>query len=190
MADTYKTAADLATSILGEDAGKKVADLTAGRQIITALVSVRLGKGMTQKQVSDRMGCSASAISKLESGTDADLRWSEIGKYSRAIGIQSALVLDNPSLPVTSRIKHRVIEIGELLDEIVELAHIVDDDPEIIESIHGFYKELSYNFYLRYERTKGRLPKIMSWDQSEPLVELDTSDCSNHEAGLLEHVGN
>ncbi|MFZ1729404.1 MAG: hypothetical protein WBQ23_08800, partial [Bacteroidota bacterium] len=134
-------------------------------------------------------GCSASAISKLESGTDAELRWSEIGNYSKAIGIQSALVLDDPSMPAASRIKNRVIEIGELLDEIVELAHIMDDDPEIIESIHDFYKELSYNFYLRYERTKGRLPKINSWDQTEPLVDRDTSDCSDHEAPLLEHLG-
>ncbi|MFZ1730279.1 MAG: hypothetical protein WBQ23_07760, partial [Bacteroidota bacterium] len=135
-------------------------------------------------------GCSASAISKLESGTDAELRWSEIGNYSKAIGIQSALVLDDPSLPAASRIKNRVIEIGELLDEIVEIAHIMDDDPEIIESIHDFYKELSYNFYLRYERTKGRLPKINSWDQTETLVDRDTSDCSDHEAPLLEHLGN
>lgn len=177
MADTYKTAADLAAAVLGQDVGKKVAALSAGRQIITALVSIRLGKGLTQKDVADSMGCAASTVSKLEAGTDAELRWSEIGKYSRAVGIQSSLVMDNPGLPATSRIKQRVIEIGELLDEIVELAESVDDDPEIIESIHGFYKELSYNFYLRYERTKVRLPRINSWDQAGQAVVNTETEC-------------
>lgn len=179
MSDTYKTAAEMATSILGEDAGNKVSERSAGRQILTALVSIRLGKGMTQKEVADRIGCAASTISKLEAGTDAELRWSEIGEYSRAIGIQSSLVLDNPCLPAVSRIKHRVIEIGDLLDEIVELAQSVDDDPEIIESVHDFYKELSFNFFLRYERTKDRLPRIKSWDESSQEGDeiRETAEC-------------
>lgn len=185
MADTYKTAAGMAASILGEDAGQRVADLSAGKQIITALVSIRLGKGLTQKDVAERMGCAASTVSKLEAGTDAELRWSEIGNYSRAIGIQSTLVLDNPALPVTSRIKHRVIEIGDLLDEIVELAQSVDDDPEIIESIHDFYKELSFNFFVRYERSKDRLPRIRSWERTAPLEESATNDCAESE---VEHT--
>ena len=54
--------------------------------VVSHLLALRVGKGLTQDQVAERMGCDASKISRLESGTDEGLKWMDIVGYSSAVG--------------------------------------------------------------------------------------------------------
>ncbi len=60
---------DLEKELLANPAVKKEYDrLTPRYAIISQLISARLKKGMTQKQIAEKMGTKQSAIARLESG--------------------------------------------------------------------------------------------------------------------------
>jgi transcriptional regulator len=57
-----------------------------GRQIIKALLVLRVVRGWNQKDIADRLGCTQSRISKLESSADGDLRLADLRDYASALG--------------------------------------------------------------------------------------------------------
>ncbi len=60
---------DLEKELLANPAVKKEYDRLAPRYaIISQLISARLKRGMTQKQIAEKMGTKQSAIARLESG--------------------------------------------------------------------------------------------------------------------------
>lgn len=65
------------------------------RQLVSFLASSRSAKGMSQEDIATAMGCSQSAISKLESGVDAELKIDEVDRYMDALGLK-ATVLATP----------------------------------------------------------------------------------------------
>lgn len=80
------------------------------RRFIDRLVAVRRQKGLTQAEVSARMGVSQGAVSQFESG-DRDPKLSTIRRYALAVGVP---------------IEHRVVtddRAGLLQDEAVRARH-------------------------------------------------------------------
>jgi transcriptional regulator with XRE-family HTH domain len=66
--------------------------------VVQALVKIRVGRGLTQQQVADRMGCDRSNVGHWEAGKH-DLRLSSLLRYTRAIGVRlSAELVDLPEL--------------------------------------------------------------------------------------------
>lgn len=60
---------DLEKELLADPAVKKEYDrLTPRYAIISQLISARTKRGMTQKQIAEKMGTKQSAIARLESG--------------------------------------------------------------------------------------------------------------------------
>ena len=55
------------------------------RELIQALVSARLDRGLSQTEIAARMGTSQSAVARLESG-DLDARLSTLERYAAAVG--------------------------------------------------------------------------------------------------------
>lgn len=62
------------------------------RQLVSFLASSRNAKGMSQEDVATKMGCSQSAVSKLESGVDAELKLDEVDRYMDALGLKATVV--------------------------------------------------------------------------------------------------
>jgi transcriptional regulator len=56
------------------------------RRIIKALLVLRVVRGWNQKDIADRLGCTQSRISKLESSADGDLRLADLRDYASALG--------------------------------------------------------------------------------------------------------
>lgn len=60
---------DLEKELLCDPAVKKEYDKLAPRYtVISELISARLNKGLTQKEVADKLGTKQSAVARLESG--------------------------------------------------------------------------------------------------------------------------
>ena len=57
------------------------------RRLVKHLFALRSAEGLSQKDIADRIGCSQSRISKLESGNDDDLRLADLAAYLRALGL-------------------------------------------------------------------------------------------------------
>ena len=58
--------------------------LSSGSRLTTALAVARTKAGITQTQMAEHLGCTQSAVSKLEAGTDGALTLSQILAYSKA----------------------------------------------------------------------------------------------------------
>ncbi len=56
------------------------------------LFDQRLRKGLSQKEVGKRMGCSQSKVSKIESKPDGDITIGELSDFAFALGYKIDLV--------------------------------------------------------------------------------------------------
>lgn len=75
----------------------------AERRIIKQLVVHRVVKGLSQKDIAQRMRCTQSRISKLESSTDGELSIDEIRSYAAAVGLKLSVVFTDVQTSPNSR---------------------------------------------------------------------------------------
>lgn len=145
-------AASLAALLAGDPAVEtKVEREIQLSTVVSHLLSLRVGKGLTQEEVAQTMGCDASKISRLEAGTDENLKWMDMVRYSDAVGVDMRLTFENRDLPAADRIKHCVFEIDHGLKQLAELAKTLGNNDGITQKIHSFYFEVLFNFLARYK---------------------------------------
>lgn len=159
MSTTYQTAA-AAAAALAEDptVEARVNEEVLRGQLVSALVELRLARGVTQQQVADFMRCDASTISRFESGNDA--KFSEVLGYLGALKLGMNILFCDPELAVNEQIKQCVFELHGNLERLVELAERVQDDPNFVRSIHAFFGEVQMNFMTRFEESYKKLPAV------------------------------
>ena len=145
-------AASLAALLAGDPAVEAEVDREIQfSAVVSHLLSLRVGKGLTQEQVAQAMGCDASKISRLEAGTDDGLKWMDMVRYADAVGVDIRLAFENRDLPAADRIKHCVFEIDHGLKQLAELAKTLGTNDGITQKIHSFYAEVLFNFLVRYK---------------------------------------
>lgn len=145
-------AASLAALLAGDPAVEaKVEREIQLSTVVSHLLSLRVGKGLTQEQVAQSMECDASKVSRLESGNDEGLKWMDIVRYSDAVGVDLRLTFEGRDLPAADRIKHCVFEIDAGLKHLAELAKTLGTNDDITQKIHSFYAEVLFNFLVRYK---------------------------------------
>jgi transcriptional regulator with XRE-family HTH domain len=148
---------------LAEDpkAGQEVEAEIRKSQLVTALTGFRLRKGISQKEIAERMPCDPSKVSKMESGNDGHLRWADVLDYVRSLGVTMSVCLEDSSLPATTRIKQHVFRIHDLLQELVEIARQLQGEGDIQEKIDHFYGEVLFNFLVRFGRGYQDLQSVI-----------------------------
>jgi transcriptional regulator with XRE-family HTH domain len=175
MSTKFNTVADAAAHLAGDtNVATRVTREIHQNEVVSLLLEMRISKGLTQEQVAERMGCDPSKVSRIESGSDRQLKWIDIVGYISALNVQLSLFFDDESLSHTARIKQCVFKIDEDLTRLSELAQQCDGDEKITQGIARFYKEVLFNFMLRYTQNKGKLNlviKIPSKTQPQALTE-------------------
>src|SRR4051812_28433910 len=58
----------------------------SGRQLIEALTVLRSCAGLSQQELAEKLGCTQSKVSKLESSNDADIRFGDLVDFTGAVG--------------------------------------------------------------------------------------------------------
>jgi transcriptional regulator with XRE-family HTH domain len=125
--------------------------------MVSTLLHLRTEKGLSQQEIAEQMGCDPSKISRLETGTDFQLKWVDIIKYLHALGVRLNIMFQDDSLSAASQIKQHVFAIHELLQQLAALAEEVGDDEDLIDKIHQFYGEVLFNFVERFEDSYEKL---------------------------------
>lgn len=105
-------------------------------QLIKHLIANRVRNGFSQKDIAERMGCTQSRISKLESGQDDDLRLGDLKQYLEATDLQLRLVISPRSHKTVDEIKFHAFCIKQLLLRLVKL--VKDDDEDVADGIARF----------------------------------------------------
>ena len=159
----------IASSVMAELCGdktivKKVETNLVKTRFVTFMSEVRVRKGMTQKDVADKMGTNVSKISRLEALNDDDLRLGDIKDYLSAIGLDVSIAILDKSLPTANRIKHYVFEIERLLNHLTSLAKECEDDKSIVDGIARFRGEVLYNFLVKYMSSGKDFPIMFTSD--------------------------
>jgi transcriptional regulator with XRE-family HTH domain len=148
-----------AAAFLADDAHVKgrIESEIACSQMVNRLLQMRVEKGVSQKELARRIGCDPSKISRMEAGNDLQLRVSDVMQYVSALDVQMDIVFEDTSLLVADRIKRDVCSIHEKLERLVTLARQVDGDEVIINAINSFYKEVLFNFLVRFTDSHAQL---------------------------------
>jgi transcriptional regulator with XRE-family HTH domain len=116
MADLTKSPDDLAEF-------RRVA---GDRALLDSLVAIRIKKGLSQKDIAQRMECTQSRISKLENGTDSNTTIGDFKAYAHAIGLDATLMLLRKHSKLADLVKTHTLMIRHAFDRLLEIA--ADDE--------------------------------------------------------------
>lgn len=186
-----KSAGDAAAFLCGDETVKNLVEKEIERSwIVNKLLQMRIDKELSQKELAQQMGCDPSKISRMEAGNDLQLKISDIAQYASALGVKISMVFEDTTLPVAEQIKRSVFSIDEKLKQLVGLAKQVDGDEAIINAINSFYKEVLFNFLVRFKDSHEKLSIVSGQNQPSNTKALpDISDVKGKKAdkNLEEH---
>ena len=85
----YKSVVEM-TRDLSDDSSfaDEVERTIAARRLVKTLLVLRACKGLSQKDIADKLGSTQSRISKLEASTDDALRIGDLRAYADALGLK------------------------------------------------------------------------------------------------------
>lgn len=153
MARISHSVAEMAVDILDDPSAKeRVEKLIANRRLIEQLILQRLLREKTQTEVAKHMGCHTSKISRMEAGSDQDLKFGDILGYLSALDMDLSMILVDPTSPIAVRIKHAVFQIDDQLKKLTKLASFSGDE-EITRGIDRFYREVLFKFFRNFKNT-------------------------------------
>jgi transcriptional regulator with XRE-family HTH domain len=126
---------------LSNEVREKLAELKSQSNVVLRLAKLRQAAGITQEEMANHMNVTQSAISKLESGTDGDLRLCEIAAYSKITSQNIGIGFGKP-LNHVQCIRNHAFAIRAHFDELAKLAH---QDADMEKSIQAFFGEAFFN---------------------------------------------
>src|SRR3989304_3200241 len=115
---------------------------SADRRLAGSLFAVRAAKGLSQKDIAERLWGTQSRISKLENSDDSSFRLGDLAAYVKALGLHFRLVLSKRDETIVEQVKYHAICIKKLLDQ---LARLAQDDKRIAGGVSAFFGESFFN---------------------------------------------
>ena len=150
---TAEIAAELADD---ENIKQEVEELIEKSKLIKMMIQLRLAAGLSQKDVAEKMGCNQSTISRIEAGTQCDLKLGEFSRYLGAVGCTFSVLVDSPEEPIAFRIKHLVLATKGLLDTLTEIIEGSDGDKDLIQGMRDFRAETLFNMLVCFDAHDAR----------------------------------
>lgn len=149
----------------------------ANRRIVHFLFGLRSARGMSQRQIAEKLGCSQSRISKLENSEDGDVRLGDLDQYAEALGLDVTLVLAKQRRTPVDEVKYHAFCIKRLLDHLCSLAK---DDDAIAKAVAQFHGEAFFNLVRILQESAGKLPPGPDGKSRYieiEFAEVDQDDC-------------
>jgi transcriptional regulator with XRE-family HTH domain len=150
------------------------------RRIIKDLMVHRAVHRLSQKDIAEKIGCTQSRISKLESTSDADLRLGDLARYSNALGLRVRIVLENEKMNSVTRVKSLAFQIKNELDRMADRAA---GDHQIAKGVSAFLGEALFNLVGILQDSAKKLPPRQ--EDGNPFISFEI--CSDDEDVQGEH---
>ena len=139
------------------------------RELMRQLIILRIKSDLSQGDVAEKMGCSQSKISKMESGRDEDLRLGDLDAYLNAIGFQVRLFITPKPHKFVDDIKCHALQIRRLMHKLCELAR---QDGDIANGVSQFIcHEAPYNLLRMVVDAAKALPQESLDEAARAMVE-------------------
>lgn len=124
MAKTYKNVEEMVKD-LSEDSKFKdsVLNEIKNKAISKFLFTLRCEHNLTQKHLADKIGCTQSKISKIESSYDKDITINDLLEYGKALGLQLGIGFNRrKKVKIVDLVEYHVSKIQEHIDNLTNLA--------------------------------------------------------------------
>lgn len=119
-----------------------LAEVINAGAMVRRMVDMRIALGITQRQVAEALQCSPSRISKLESGDDDRVSWTDMMAYFAALRVDARLVLDPKELPTADRLRMLVGDIAHLLGVVADVVESTGNVGAVRMKSHAFLGEV------------------------------------------------
>lgn len=167
----YSSVSDLVRDTLDDGTfADEFDDLVRRRTVVKQLSALRAARGLSQSEVAERLGCSQSRVSKLESGMDADLKLNDLAGYCSAVGLSVGLVFADENQSIVDQVKAHAAKIHSLLGELATLAH---KDDKIAEGVASFLNEAFFNLIQMLQDSANQMPENAN---GKPLIRIEMVD--------------
>lgn len=152
----YASVSDLLRDVAPDDEFASEVDARiARRQVIKHLLALRAAKGLSQKDVAERLGCTQSRVSKLENASDNDVRLGDLFAYCDALGLHCGLVLSRRHPTAVDQIKYHAFNIRHILEDLVNL---VGQDELMSTGVAKLHLETLVNLVKLVAESAEKLP--------------------------------
>ncbi len=144
---------------------------------------MRAAKGLSQKDLAERIECSQSRISKFEASDDDDLRLGDLREYLHAINLDIRGIISPHNWSAVDQIKFHAFQIRDCLAKLSKLAN---DDEKIAQGLQVFHLETLYDLMKVVVDSSQQLPASLFIDA--PNV-VDSDDQNSERITGAAHVG-
>jgi transcriptional regulator with XRE-family HTH domain len=125
------------------------------RRLVRSLAILRAQADLSQQELAEKLGCSQSRISKLESGVDADVRFADFHAYLSATGFDVRIMFVPAGGRLVDLVEAHALMIESLVKQLVEIA---GNDESIAKGAARFIDEAVQNLVRVAEIAKESLP--------------------------------
>lgn len=146
----------------------KFADRLERRQLVKLLAVLRARACLSQSELAEKLGCTQSKISKLESSDDADVGFGDLLAYTGAVEHEMRIFLVPKGQPIIDEVKMHAFVIKRLLNRLVELA---GNDRAIVAGVEKFLVEAAFNLGRFIGSAAAKLPALAEASPSPLQVE-------------------
>lgn len=151
----YGSVADLMRGEgVSQEVQDKVTELENETRVVLQLAKLRQAAGITQEGMAKFLGVTQSAISKLESGTDAEVTLGEIKGYARATEQRIGVMFGKPLTHVEA-VKMNALAIQHHLGRLAQIANRHD---ELETEIQAFFGQAFFNILTILTECGDKLP--------------------------------
>lgn len=146
----------------------------AERRLVRHLFALRCARGLSQREVAERMGCTQGRISKLEASRDDDLSLGDVRAYGEALGLTAILGLEGgPSAVARVKFHHACIK-----KEVDTLSRLALKDEKVAEGVARFFDEAAFNFLTILEDATMKLPaEVQPLGVTVEIIGPDEDEC-------------
>ena len=177
---TYASVQEL-TRHISEDAEfpRQLEETLRRKKLVKKLMALRAAKDVSQQEMADKLGCSQSRISKLESCEDADWRLGDLRDYLGAMELEISLTIAPRDWSAADQVKFHAFQISDCLKRLVEVAQ-TSPDQSIRDGIQKFHVEALVNLMKFVVESAQNLPNMTI--DTPAVVDVDSDVSSNASA--------
>jgi transcriptional regulator with XRE-family HTH domain len=143
MGTKYKNVLEMVRGISKDDTFKELATKEIkGKTLAKFLFYLRCDHNLSQKQLAEKIGCTQSRISKIESAFDKNLTIQDLLDYAKALNLHLEIGYRHPSVKIVDLIKYHAFKIKAYLNQLSGLAK---EDETLKEGVGRFCVEVLFN---------------------------------------------
>jgi transcriptional regulator with XRE-family HTH domain len=153
----------------------------SGRQLIKVLTVLRTRAGLSQQELAEKLHCTQSKVSKLESSNDTDLRFGDLLDYTSAVEHEMRLFLVPKGRTLLDEVQMHAYMIQRLLHCLIRLA---GSDGAMTKGVANFLEEAAWNLTKMAQTAAAALPPTA--EESRHPLRVEAPDVESEGLASLE----